>query len=81
MEGCWKRGGIKERRDSGLEGYTKAGKEGSGHKVCGTGEKLDRRNTGKVECRTGGIQYCRDAGKERCKKGGMQESRGAGTKG
>ena len=43
------------------------GKEGSVQEGCGTGEMLDRRDTGQVGCRTGGMQDRSDAG-----KGGMQ---------
>ena len=32
--------------------------------ICGTGEMLDRRYTGKMECRKGGMQDRRDAGNE-----------------
>ena len=47
--------GIQEKRDTGKKGYRnggkqewrETGKEVSGHKVCGTGEMLDRRDAGK----------------------------------
>ena len=50
-------GGIQESRDSGLKIYgkeviqEKEGKKMRVQGVCGTGEMLDRKNTGKVECR------------------------------
>ena len=48
------------------------GKEGSVQEGCGTGEMLDRRDTGQVRCRTGGMEESRDTEKQGCRKGGMQ---------
>ena len=78
---------MKERRDSGLEGFLKEGiqerretrKEGSEQEVCGAVKMLHThtRDTGKVECWTQVGPW--DAGLEGCRTRGIQERRNAGN--
>ena len=57
------------------------GKEGSVQEGCGTGEMLDRRDTGQVGCRTGRMQEKEGCRKGERKKVGMQDRREAGNEG
>ena len=97
MEGSWKRGGIKERRDSGMEGFRTGGIQErratrkqerrvqdiryEEQERSWTGGIQERWNAGQVGFRTVEMQEKRDARKEGCRKAGVQESRGAGTEG
>ena len=76
---------MKERRDSGLEGFLKEGiqerretrKEGSEQEVCGAVKMLHThtRDTGKVECWTGGTVGCRTGGMQDSWDSGKEECR------
>ena len=67
------KGGIQDLRDTG--------KEGSGKEGCGTGEKLDRRDTVKEGSRKLGMKETRDSGLEGYMKGGTQDQGDTGKKG
>ena len=64
----YRKGGIWDWGDSGLEGYRKRGKQERRVQY-----RRDRRNTGQVGCRTVWMQDRSDAGKERGRKHAGQE--------